>query len=80
MSKQGLIPGYTTRYDIVEAWYWWLNDRHESGGSSKYARLSKMSRYFKPSPLSNGPDGEVVMEIYDNLCDGEQCEHERLCI
>jgi hypothetical protein len=76
-SMQGLIPRYTTRYDIVEAWYWWLADHHRGIGSDEYTRLCKTGRYFKPGKLASGPDSEVAQIIYDTLCDDECCEHDR---
>lgn len=61
---------YFDRYDVCEAWYLFLCDYHEGQGSRFYARLSKMSTYFSPSPmLSYETLNENGRVIYDNLVD-----------
>jgi hypothetical protein len=77
VHKQGLIPRYVSRYDIVDAWYWWLVDHHEGQWSERYARMSRLGRIYRPSRLANGPDGEIAQDIYDNLCEKEGCIHEK---
>jgi len=42
---------YFDRFDICEAWYLWLCDNHGGQWSREYKRLSKMTRYFRPSPM-----------------------------
>jgi hypothetical protein len=42
---------YYDRFDIVEAWYLALMHCHRGQWSREYARLSKLSRRFRPSPL-----------------------------
>lgn len=42
---------YFDRLDIVEAWYLALRDCHGGQWSREYYRLSKMYRYFQPSPM-----------------------------
>jgi len=63
---------YWDRFDIVEAYFIYLMEYHEGQWSNKYARLSKMYSYFKPSPMLN--DRESLSEnsraIYDNLVNG----------
>lgn len=39
------------RFDIADAHYLFLCHYHEGQASDKYRRLSRMGRYFKPSPL-----------------------------
>lgn len=60
---------YFDRFDICEAWYLALADCHGGGGSREYQRLSRMSRYFRPSPmLSVETLSENGREIYENAC------------
>jgi len=64
---------YFDRYDIAEAYYLFFVDYHEGGGSKKYQRLSRMSRYFKPSPLLSVETlTENGREIYDELAGNEE--------
>jgi hypothetical protein len=42
------------RFDIVEAHYAFCSDYHEGQWSDKYAKLCRISQYFKPSPLFRG--------------------------
>ena len=59
---------YFDRFDIAEAYYLFFSHFHEGGGSKKYQRLSKMSRYFKPRPnLSYETLEENGKLIYDAL-------------
>ena len=55
MLKVGAIPTtgpmYFDRFDILEAWYLWLNHNHAGQFSEDYSRLSKMLEYFKPGPM-----------------------------
>ena len=73
--KQGLMPQGYTRFDIVDGWYWWLMEHHTGQWSDAYARLSQLSRLYKPSYTANGPTGEVAQSIYDTLCDKHNCHH-----
>ena len=60
---------YFDRFDIAEAWYLALAHCHGGQRSREYARLSKMSRYFRPSPiLSVDTLSENAREIYDAAC------------
>jgi hypothetical protein len=60
---------YFDRFDIVEGWYLALCHCHGGQWSREYARLSRMSRYFKPSPfLSVETLTENGREIYENAC------------
>lgn len=60
---------YFDRFDIVEAYYLAFCDCHRGQWSTEYARMSKMSRYFKPSPLlSVDTLTENGRMIYDNVC------------
>ena len=68
---------YFDRFDICEAYYLFLSNYHEGMMSLKYKRLSRVLRYFKPSPLlcverlsSNGK------EIYESLCQKETTNRE----
>lgn len=49
------------RYVIVESYYLYLSMTHEGQWSKKYARLCKLLKYFKPSPLG------CNQEAWDNL-------------
>lgn len=42
---------YFDRFDICEAWYLALSECHSGQWSPEYARLSRLTSYFKPSPL-----------------------------
>ncbi len=66
---------YYNKFDIVEAHYWFCVDHHEGQSSDKYLRMCKLSEFFTPSGLSNGPTNENSGAIYDALCDKEGCEH-----
>lgn len=60
---------YFDRFDIVEAWYLALADCHGGQWSREYARLSRMSRYFRPSPmLSVDTLSDNAREIYERAC------------
>lgn len=60
---------YFDRFDIVEAWYLALADCHGGQWSREYARLSRMTRYFKPSPfLSVETLNDNAREIYEQAC------------
>ena len=63
-----LSPMYFNRFDICDAYYLFFSDYHEGQGSDKYARLSRMLEYFKPSPmLSYDNMSENAQVIYDDL-------------
>lgn len=57
------------RFDIVEAHYAFNMDYHEGQYSKSYKRLSKISKYFKPSPLFYGFESlsDNGKEIYQIL-------------
>lgn len=55
------------RYSIVEGHYWYFVDYHEGQWSDEYRRLCRIQKYFKPSPLSSGPETDGGREVYDNL-------------
>ena len=60
---------YFDRFDIAEAYYLALSHCHSGQWSREYARLCKLSRKFKPSPML---DVETLSdngkEIYNNVC------------
>jgi hypothetical protein len=58
---------YFDRYDIIEAHYWFCANYHGGQWSELYARLSRLSRIFTPSPLSRGPESENARDIYIKL-------------
>ena len=60
------------RFDIVEAYYLFFVHYHDGQYSEKYARLSKMSEYFRPA-VNLGVDSltENGLEIYNNLIEKE---------
>ena len=60
---------YFDRFDIVEAWYLALSHCHGGQWSPEYARLSKITTYFRPSPLlSVDTLSENAREIYETAC------------
>lgn len=64
---------YFDRFDIAEAYYLFFSHYHEGQTSDKYRRLSRMSRYFKPSPmLSVVTLTENGREIYEALAAKEE--------
>jgi hypothetical protein len=58
---------YFERWDVVEAHYWFAVHYHGGQSSELYSRQCRISRYFKPSILSNGPSSENACAIYNNL-------------
>lgn len=66
---------YFDRYDIVEAHYYWNAEHHSGQWSKEYERMCKISQYFKPGRSVNGPSSENSVEIYQNLCMKNMCEH-----
>lgn len=66
---------YFDRFDIVEAYYCALSDCHGGQASREYARLSRMSRYFKPrASLSADTLDDNAREIYLAVCQRLGCE------
>ena len=60
---------YFDRFDIAEAWYLALSHCHGGQWSREYARLCKLSRRFRPSPLLRVDTlSENAREIYDAAC------------
>lgn len=60
------------RFDIVEAYFLFFSYYHEGQGSAKYARLSRMGRYFRAAPsLTIERLSENGREIYDLLAEKE---------
>jgi hypothetical protein len=69
---QGLIPEGCSRFDVVAAHYLWYSHHHAGQASPEYARLSRISRYFRPSPLMADDvtrGDETVAGIYWALCE-----------
>jgi len=60
---------YFDRFDICEAYYLYFCDYHGGQGSREYARLSRMTHYFKPRPSLSQPEdlSENGREIYYQL-------------
>jgi hypothetical protein len=59
------------RFDVCRAHYWALSVCHEGQGSKKYARLCRLGRVFRPSPLDSesrleGEDSEAG-QLYRDL-------------
>lgn len=71
------------RFDICEGWYLALSHCHGGQWSPEYARLSRMTRYFKPSPLLSVEGlSEDARAVYDGACAqmlGTQEEPEDAC-
>ncbi len=65
---------YWDRFDIVEAHYAFLADYHEGQWSDKYARLCRIGKYFRPSPLFRGFESltENGKAIYQQLEENER--------
>ena len=59
------------RFDIVQAHYWFCADYHEGQASEKYAKLSRISGYYKPGAMERGPTNENAKAIYDALAESE---------
>ena len=57
------------RFDIVEAHYWFCADYHTGQACPLYRRLSRISGYFHPSPMSHGPESENAQDIYNALAE-----------
>ena len=58
---------YFDRFDIAEAWYLALTHCHGGQYSRSYARLCKLRRIFRPSPLLRVETlSENGKEIYEN--------------
>lgn len=60
------------RFAIADTYYWWLLEHHGGQGSREYQRLSKLTRYYKPGPLSRGPED---VHGYATLCERAGCTH-----
>jgi hypothetical protein len=61
---------YFHRFDIAEAWYLALSHCHGGQSSREYARLSKLSKSFKPGPFLDVETlSENAREIYDGACE-----------
>jgi hypothetical protein len=60
---------YFDRFDIAQAHYAFACDYHGGQTCELYARLCRISRYLKLSPLFRGFDSlsENGQEIYNNL-------------
>ena len=58
---------YWDRFDIVDAHYWFCVHYHGGQSSELYARLSRISGYYRPAPSLSGPDTENARAIYDAL-------------
>ena len=58
---------YYDRFDIVQAHYWHAVNYHTGMSSDLYLKQCRISRYYRPSPLENGPSTENAREIYTQL-------------
>jgi hypothetical protein len=59
---------YFDRFDICAAYYFYLSETHEGQFSTKYKRLCKLLRYFKPTACIKVDNlSENGKAIYDNL-------------
>lgn len=58
---------YFDRWDVVEAHYWFAVHYHGGQFSDLYAKQCRISRYFSPAILADGPSSENACEIYNNL-------------
>jgi sarcosine oxidase delta subunit len=59
------------RFDIAEAYYFYLSENHEGQFSEKYHRLSKLLKWFKPSPTFNrdrlSENAQIILENLENV-------------
>lgn len=55
------------RFDIIEGYYWYCTEYHEGQDSAEYKVLSRISRYFSPSPFAKGPSSEGAQAVYNGL-------------
>lgn len=60
------------RWEILDTYYWWLSDHHSGQWSRDYARLSRVSRVYRPSPLARGA---ADPDAYRTLCERAGCKH-----
>jgi hypothetical protein len=58
---------YFDRRDVAEAHYWFAVNYHGGQSSELYAKQCRISQYFKPGILANGPSSENACMIYNNL-------------
>ena len=59
---------YFDRLDVAEAWHCWLSLNHGGQWSREYARLSKLTRSFRPRPtLSVDTLTDNGRAIFDNI-------------
>jgi hypothetical protein len=60
---------YFDRFEIVEAHYAFCSDYHGGQNCPLYARLCRILKYFKPSPMFRGVESltDNSAEIYKNL-------------
>lgn len=56
------------RFAIVQAHFWHAADFHEGQSSYLYAKLSRISRYYRPGLMECGPD-DTAQSIYSTLSD-----------
>ena len=68
---------YWDRFDIVEAHYLFCEHYHSGQWSPEYARLCRISRYYKPSPMGVTLS-ENAQDIYDNLVSDHNAHNNRL--
>ena len=56
------------RFDICDAYYWFMANYHNGQWSKEYALSGTFHRLgFRPSPLAKGPDSENAQDIYNTL-------------
>lgn len=58
---------YFERFDICQAWYMYLSLTHGGQWCPKYARLCRLTEYFKPGALNDGAMSDNAKEILHNL-------------
>jgi len=60
---------YFDRFEIVEAYYAFCCDYYSGQGDKLYARLCRIRKYYKPSPMFKGYESltDNSQAIYDNL-------------
>lgn len=65
-----------SRIDVCEAWYLFLNNSYKGQGCPLYARLSRLTRFFKPSySLTYRTATPEARKIYRSLSLGRTISH-----
>jgi hypothetical protein len=64
------------KFDIVEAYYWWLVDHHSGQNSKEYERVCRLEKIYQPGFYMAEPSSENAKAIYSEICIRENCQHD----